>query len=308
MAASGRGHYKIFLGMAAGVGKTYRMLQEGRAEQADGPRRRDRLPRAARTRRDRRAGRGPRAAAAPRGRVPRHRRSRRWTCPAIFQRAPELCLIDELAHTNAPGRRARQALRGHRGRARRRHRRVLHRQRPAPGEPQRPGRRADRRARARDVPRPGARRRRRGRAGGPHARGADRSGCARARSTRPSACPPRSTTSSGSRTCPRCARSRCARWPRRSRRSGCARRRGARHARGAAGRRGPAGGGRAGAGAGHARAPRSQRLVRRAWRSAQRLGAELDLLYVRPPGRRRAARSASGWRRCAGLARCSASR
>ena len=23
--------------------------------------------------------------------------------PAIFQRAPELCLIDELAHTNAPG-------------------------------------------------------------------------------------------------------------------------------------------------------------------------------------------------------------
>src|SRR5215471_6172484 len=27
-----RGHLKIFLGMAAGVGKTYRMLQEGRAE------------------------------------------------------------------------------------------------------------------------------------------------------------------------------------------------------------------------------------------------------------------------------------
>ena len=27
-----RGHYKIFLGMAAGVGKTYRMLQEGHAE------------------------------------------------------------------------------------------------------------------------------------------------------------------------------------------------------------------------------------------------------------------------------------
>jgi two-component system sensor histidine kinase KdpD len=28
----------------------------------------------------------------------------------------------------------------------------------------------------------------------------------------------------------------------------------------------------------------AQRLVRRAWRSAQRLGAELDLLYVAPPG------------------------
>jgi len=31
--------------------------------------------------------------------------------------------------------------------------------------------------------------------------------------------------------------------------------------------------------------PGSQRLVRRAWRSAQRLGAELDLLWVRAPGR-----------------------
>ncbi len=30
--------------------------------------------------------------------------------------------------------------------------------------------------------------------------------------------------------------------------------------------------------------PGAQRLVRRAWRSAQRLGAELDLLWVRRPG------------------------
>jgi two-component system, OmpR family, sensor histidine kinase KdpD len=30
--------------------------------------------------------------------------------------------------------------------------------------------------------------------------------------------------------------------------------------------------------------PRSQRLVRRAWRSAQRLGADLDLLWVKKPG------------------------
>jgi two-component system sensor histidine kinase KdpD len=30
--------------------------------------------------------------------------------------------------------------------------------------------------------------------------------------------------------------------------------------------------------------PSSQRLVRRAWRSAQRLGTDLDLLWVRPPG------------------------
>ena len=31
--------------------------------------------------------------------------------------------------------------------------------------------------------------------------------------------------------------------------------------------------------------PRSQRVVRRAWRSAQRLNAPLDLLIVLPPGR-----------------------
>ena len=31
-----RGHHKIFLGMAAGVGKTYRMLQEARAEAEGG--------------------------------------------------------------------------------------------------------------------------------------------------------------------------------------------------------------------------------------------------------------------------------
>jgi two-component system sensor histidine kinase KdpD len=31
-----RGHYRILLGAAAGVGKTYRMLQEGRQAQAEG--------------------------------------------------------------------------------------------------------------------------------------------------------------------------------------------------------------------------------------------------------------------------------
>ena len=43
--------------------------------------------------------------------------------------------------------------------------------------------------------------------------------------------------------------------------------------------------------------PRSQRVVRRAWRSAQRLGAELDLLVVRSPGadrERGGARAAGG--------------
>ncbi len=102
MAQAGRGHYKIFLGMAAGVGKTYRMLQEGNAEQAAG---RDVVigylePH---DRRD--------TAAQAEGleRLPRRTVEYRghevqeMDLPAIFRRAPELCLIDELAHTNAPG-------------------------------------------------------------------------------------------------------------------------------------------------------------------------------------------------------------
>jgi two-component system, OmpR family, sensor histidine kinase KdpD len=97
-----RGRHKIFLGMAAGVGKTYRMLQEGQAEaeaghdvvlgylephdrpatlvQADGL---EVLPR--------------------RGITYRGNRIEEMDLQGILNRAPELCLIDELAHTNAPG-------------------------------------------------------------------------------------------------------------------------------------------------------------------------------------------------------------
>jgi two-component system, OmpR family, sensor histidine kinase KdpD len=102
MAESGRGHHKIFLGMAAGVGKTYRMLQEGTAEQAAG---RDVVIGILETH-----GRAETAAQADGlEAIPRRRVEYRGTVleemdlPAIFQRAPELCLIDELAHTNAPG-------------------------------------------------------------------------------------------------------------------------------------------------------------------------------------------------------------
>ena len=102
MNASTRGQYKIFLGMAAGVGKTYRMLQEGQAEAESG---RDVVigyleahGRAETT-----------AQALDLETIPRRRVSYRDTVleemdlPAILRRAPELCLIDELAHTNAPG-------------------------------------------------------------------------------------------------------------------------------------------------------------------------------------------------------------
>ncbi len=95
-------HHKVFLGMAAGVGKTYRMLQEGNAEAENG---RDvvigylephgRVETEAQARDLERL---------PRRRV-RHRdlTLNEMDLPAIVGRAPELCLIDELAHTNAPG-------------------------------------------------------------------------------------------------------------------------------------------------------------------------------------------------------------
>lgn len=96
------GHHKIFLGMAAGVGKTYRMLQEGQAEAEAG---RDVVigylePH------DR-----PETAAQATGLevIPRRgfsyrgNRVEEMDLTGILEREPELCLIDELAHTNAPG-------------------------------------------------------------------------------------------------------------------------------------------------------------------------------------------------------------
>ena len=94
--------HTVFLGMAAGVGKTYRMLQEGRAERLGGcdvvigylePHDR------------------PETAAQAEGLevVPRrtvdHRgvRLEELDVEAVIARAPQLVLIDELAHTNATG-------------------------------------------------------------------------------------------------------------------------------------------------------------------------------------------------------------
>jgi two-component system, OmpR family, sensor histidine kinase KdpD len=100
--ASERGHLKVFIGMAPGVGKTYRMLQEGAAEadsgcdvvigylephgraetvaQAEG------LPTV------------PRRTVSYRGKP-----LQEMDLPGVLARKPELCLIDELAHTNTPG-------------------------------------------------------------------------------------------------------------------------------------------------------------------------------------------------------------
>jgi two-component system sensor histidine kinase KdpD len=100
--AGERGHLKVFIGMAPGVGKSYRMLEEGKAEAENG--------------RDVVIG-----YLEPHGRadtvaqadgleiIPRRHVTYRGTpleemdLPAVLARKPELCLIDELAHTNAPG-------------------------------------------------------------------------------------------------------------------------------------------------------------------------------------------------------------
>jgi two-component system sensor histidine kinase KdpD len=97
-----RGHMRLFLGMAAGVGKTYRMLLEGHAEQEAG---RDVVIGLLET--HGREGTARLAEGLPM--IPRLRVSYRQTdleemdLPTVLRRAPELCLIDELAHTNAPG-------------------------------------------------------------------------------------------------------------------------------------------------------------------------------------------------------------
>jgi two-component system sensor histidine kinase KdpD len=88
--------------MAAGVGKTFRMLLEGHAEQEAG---RDVMIGLVEA--HDRADTAKLTEGLPM--VPRRRVVYRDTAldemdlPAILERAPELCLIDELAHTNAPG-------------------------------------------------------------------------------------------------------------------------------------------------------------------------------------------------------------
>ncbi|HEX5853663.1 MAG TPA: histidine kinase, partial [Solirubrobacteraceae bacterium] len=100
--ADGRGHLKVFIGMAPGVGKTYRMLQEGASEAQSG---RDVLVGYLESH-----GREETLAQAGGLEIlPRRRLLYRDTpleemdLPAVLARGPELCLIDELAHTNAPG-------------------------------------------------------------------------------------------------------------------------------------------------------------------------------------------------------------
>ena len=96
------GHLKVFLGMAAGVGKTFRMLQEGRAELEEG---RDvvigYLEPHGRKQTEEQAEGLPQL--ARRSVVYKDMSFDEMDLPAILDRRPDLVLIDELAHTNAPG-------------------------------------------------------------------------------------------------------------------------------------------------------------------------------------------------------------
>src|SRR6476469_394864 len=98
--ANERGRLKVFIGMAPGVGKTYRMLQEGKAE-ADSGRdvaigyleshgREETLAQAAGLELIGRRQVDYRGRTLP-----------EMDLPAVLACKPELCLIDELAHTNA---------------------------------------------------------------------------------------------------------------------------------------------------------------------------------------------------------------
>jgi two-component system sensor histidine kinase KdpD len=97
-----RGHYTIFLGMAAGVGKTYRMLQEGHAELEAG---RDVVIGLLETHGRAETERLARGLPVVPPRRADYRGVELWDMdlPGLLRRAPELALVDELAHTNAPG-------------------------------------------------------------------------------------------------------------------------------------------------------------------------------------------------------------
>jgi two-component system sensor histidine kinase KdpD len=97
-----RGHYKIFLGMAAGVGKTYRMLQEGHAEVTAGrdiaigylePHKRQETSDQARGL----------EVVLRRTVTYREVEVEEMDLPGLLARHPDLALIDELAHSNPPG-------------------------------------------------------------------------------------------------------------------------------------------------------------------------------------------------------------
>ncbi|MFN6562332.1 MAG: universal stress protein [Nostoc sp. ChiSLP01] len=97
-----RGKHKIFIGMAPGVGKTYRMLEEGHALKQEGI---DVVVGLLETHgRKETAEKAQGLEILPRKQYPRGELTLTdMDTDAILKRSPQLVLIDELAHTNVPG-------------------------------------------------------------------------------------------------------------------------------------------------------------------------------------------------------------
>jgi two-component system sensor histidine kinase KdpD len=100
--ASGRGRLKVYLGMAAGVGKTVRMLDDARGMRSAGV---DIVAGLVETH-----GRAETAAriadleVIPRRKVPyRDVTIEEMDLDAVLRRRPDIVIVDELPHTNAPG-------------------------------------------------------------------------------------------------------------------------------------------------------------------------------------------------------------
>src|SRR5688500_2647060 len=100
--AEGKGRLRIFMGAAPGVGKTYAMLEAAQARKAEGM---DVVVGVVETH-------GRRETAAllaglevlPRRAVPyKGRVLEEMDLDALLQRRPQVALVDELAHDNAPG-------------------------------------------------------------------------------------------------------------------------------------------------------------------------------------------------------------
>jgi len=97
-----RGRLKVYLGSAPGVGKTYAMLREGHRLKAQGV---DVVIGLVEThgRAETAAQVGDLEVVPPRIVEYRGLKLRELDLPAVLARKPTVCLVDELAHTNAPG-------------------------------------------------------------------------------------------------------------------------------------------------------------------------------------------------------------
>ena len=147
-----RGTLRVYLGAAPGVGKTYAMLNEGHRRHERGT---DMVVAYVETHgRPRTAEQIGDLEVVPRSsREYRSATFEEMDVDAVLARHPEVALVDELAHTNAPGSRNTKRWQDVQRAPRRRHRRHLDRQHPASRIDQRRGRAHHRDRAARDDPR-----------------------------------------------------------------------------------------------------------------------------------------------------------